>query len=79
MNWTTAVPTAAVSDVIFALTVAPGESLRATVDRIKTELELAPELTAAAGIREANAAMGLTDDGLTLPAQADRLLAKILG
>jgi len=58
---------------------APGESLCAKVDRIKIQLELAPELTAVAGIREANAAMGLTADGLSLPAQADRLIASILG
>ena len=50
---------------------AAGETLRAKVDRIKASLELATDLSA--GIREANALMGLTPDGLSLPEQADRL------
>ena len=56
--------------------VAPGETLPAKVDRIKASLEL-PELSVMAAIREANAMMGLTPDGLSLPEQADRLLAQI--
>ena len=58
---------------------APGETLSAKVDRIKTKLEeLAPDLSVMAAIREANALMELTPDGLSLPKQADRLLA-VLG
>ena len=60
-----------------AAAVAAGETLRAKVDRIKASLELAPDLSVMAGIREANALMGLTPDGLSLPEQADRLLAQI--
>ena len=59
--------------------VPAGETLSAKVDRIKTKLgELAPHLSIMAAIREANALMELTPDGLSLPKQADRLLA-VLG
>ena len=57
--------------------VPAGETLRAKVDRIKASLELPLDLSVMAGIREANALMGLAPDGLSLPEQADRLLAQI--
>ena len=60
-----------------AAAVAPAETLRAKVDRITASLELATDLSIMAGIREANALMGLAPDGLSLPEQADRLLAQI--
>ena len=57
--------------------MAPGETLRVKVDRIKASLELATDLSIMAAIREANALMGLAPDGLSLPEQADRLLAEL--
>ena len=70
-------PPTTVATLPAAAAVAPGETLRAKVDRIKASLELATDLSVMAGIREANALMGLAPDGLSLPEQADRLLAQI--
>ena len=60
---------------------APGETLRAKVDWIKRELGMAPDLCCGRAIREANKRLGFCSetppDGLSLPAQADRILVEL--
>ena len=60
-----------------AAMAAPGESLPVKAERIKEYFNLPSELDLYAVIREANALIELTPDGLTLTEQADRILDEI--